>query len=157
MTNKEIKMISEMKKMQNLLDQEIYSAHECKFDLEKTRLALIDELGEMNHENKATWCWWKFTQAPVIREKLLEELVDAWHFALSIDNHTNPGMSLQSEINHYSRYEISFLMSFAITRTDVIIPVMINITHKLGFTIESVFACYKLKNKVNFERLESGY
>ena len=44
--------------------------------------ALFDELGELNHELKAKWCWWKKTQEPVDREKLLEEYVDCIHFGL---------------------------------------------------------------------------
>ena len=44
-------------------------------------MAILDEIGELTHELKANWCWWKKTQAPVDNEKVLGELVDIWHFA----------------------------------------------------------------------------
>ena len=35
-------------------------------------MASFDELGEVNHEMKAEWCYWKKSQEPVNRDKLKE-------------------------------------------------------------------------------------
>lgn len=40
-------------------------------DEEKLNLAILDEIGELTHELKANWCWWKKSQAPVDNEKVL--------------------------------------------------------------------------------------
>ena len=50
---------------------------------EKLELAIIDELGELTHELKGDWCWWKKTQKPVDRKRVLEELVDVYHFVMT--------------------------------------------------------------------------
>lgn len=157
MTEQEYKMIRVMKNMQDILDQAILTEHKVTFNLEKSKRALLDELGETNHEDKANWCWWKYTQKPVDNLKLLEELADAWHFALSIDNNENNGVILNCDIKKYEGLKLSTLFAYAVIKVDTIIPVMINITHKLGFSIEDVYNAYKEKNKVNFERLENGY
>lgn len=154
-------MIEEMKMMQSRLDESILKEHQCEYDLEKTRLALIDELGETNHENKGNWCWWKYTQKPVNRDALLEELADAWHFALSIDNHENgdlmPISSFDFEITKYDMFHTSVIMAWAIKKVESVLPLMTILTKRLGFEIEDVYAAYIKKNEVNFERLASGY
>ena len=58
MTGMEWNKVIEMKKMQNVLDEAILKEHQCEFDKNKCKLALFDELWEMNHENKGSWCWW---------------------------------------------------------------------------------------------------
>lgn len=161
MTEKELFMIEKMKYMQEKLDKSILTEHKCEYSLEKSRLALIDEIGETNHENKGSWCWWKYTQKPVDRIKLLEELADAWHFALSIDNHEN-GMLMNDrvykfEVKKHSRFSLSALMAFVVLKVENIIPLMICMSNKLGYSIEEVYNAYVEKNKVNFERLENGY
>lgn len=71
--------IIEMLKMQEVLDNSFlqYMGND-KLDVEKVRMALFDELGEVNHEMKAKWCYWKKSQKPVDRDKLKEELSDVW-------------------------------------------------------------------------------
>lgn len=86
MTNAE--MLFEMIQLQIAYDQAVYEEFETEYDETKTRLALLDEIGETNHELKALWCWWKKTQKPVDWCKVLEELADCWHFALSIYYHS---------------------------------------------------------------------
>lgn len=154
--------LNEISVMQSKLDESILQKHDCSFDLEKSKLALIDELGEMNHENKGNWCWWKSTQAPVDRNKLLEELVDAWHFAMSIYNHVRKGSDIRADVQSfevvkYESFDLSTLIAWAITKDVVLIPIMIAISNKLGFTIEDVYQAYIEKNKVNYQRLKQGY
>lgn len=92
MTIKEIELIKEMLKMQKKLDEAIMEEYGLEeLDEEKLNLAILDEIGELTHELKANWCWWKKTQAPVDKEKVLGELVDVWHFVLSWQNNFNDG------------------------------------------------------------------
>ena len=101
-----IEKLKEMLEMQRVLDANIYETHGVEYDEEKTYMALFDELGELNHELKPTWCWWKKTVKPLDREKVLEELVDVWHFALSIFYHKD------WEINE-SYFDMKFIMTNA--------------------------------------------
>ena len=159
LTEKRLNMIHEMKIMQSKLDENILKEHQCEWDLSKGKLALIDELGEMNHENKASWCWWKYTQAPVDKDKLLEELVDAWHFALSIDNHENEEYCHTYEADVHKNYgkDLPTLIAYAVLKVETILPIMVCITYKLGFNLDDVFEKYREKNKVNYLRLQNGY
>lgn len=70
MTSKDIKLIKEMLQMQAKLDEAIMKEYGLTcIDEEKLRFAIIDEVGELTHELKGNWCWWKKTQAPVDRKK----------------------------------------------------------------------------------------
>lgn len=84
MTGNNVELIRKMLKMQAKLDKTIMDEYGLtEIDEEKLNMAILDEIGELNHELKANWCWWKKTQAPVDEEKVLGELVDIWHFVLS--------------------------------------------------------------------------
>lgn len=87
MTSKDIDLIKEMLQMQAKLDKAIMEEYGLEeLDEENLRMAILDEVGELTHELKGNWCWWKKTQAPVDKEKVLGELVDVWHFVLSYTN-----------------------------------------------------------------------
>ena len=88
MKDSELRMIETMLKEQAKLDKAIMEEYELtEIDEEKLRFAIQDEVGELTHELKGNWCWWKKTQPLVEKEKVLEELVDVWHFVLSYQNH----------------------------------------------------------------------
>lgn len=75
MTSKEFEFIKEMLKKQSKLDESIMSAYGLEeIDEEKLNMAILDEIGELTHELKANWCWWKKTQAPVDNEKVLDQI-----------------------------------------------------------------------------------
>jgi dimeric dUTPase (all-alpha-NTP-PPase superfamily) len=171
MTSKEYELIKEMLQMQEKLDEAIMKEYGLnEIDEENLRMAILDEVGELTHELKANWCWWKKTQAPVDKQKVLGELVDIWHFVLSYQNHFNFGE--EARLSYLNEEELSNGMlkrlrtkksnlSKVLTRLVIfessIIPVLIAITEYLGFTIEQVYEAYCDKNKVNYQRLESGY
>lgn len=48
-------------------------------------------------------------------------------------------------------------LSYLTRYKSVIIAVLVAITEYLGFTIEQVYEAYCGKNKINYQRLESGY
>ena len=92
MTSKEIELIKEMLQMQAKLDEEIMKEYGlAEIDKKNLGFAILDEVGELTHELKGDWCWWKKSQAPVDEEKVLGELVDIWHFVLSYQNHFDSG------------------------------------------------------------------
>lgn len=171
MTSKEYELIKEMLQMQKKLDEAIMKEYGLtEIDEENLRMAILDEVGELTHELKGNWCWWKKTQAPVDDRKVLGELVDVWHFVLSYQNHFNFGE--EARLSYLNEEELSNGMLKRLRTKKInlykvlirlvifersIIPVSIAITEYLGFTIEQVYGAYCGKNKVNYQRLESGY
>lgn len=171
MTSKEIELIKEMLKMQAKLDKAIMKEYGLEeIDEGKLNLAILDEVGELTHELKANWCWWKKTQAPVDNEKVLGELVDIWHFILSWQNHFNKGEKwLRKEkvmIEKVKQYvwglknlqkEFGYVLTDLPCLSESKVEILIAITEYLGFSVEDVYKAYCEKNKVNYQRLESGY
>lgn len=171
MTKKDIELIKEMLQMQTKLDEAIMKEYGLKeIDEEKLSFAILDEVGELTHELKANWCWWKKTQAPVDEKKVLGELVDIWHFVLSWQNNFNDGKEglltdeqLMEKVDN-SRWTIeenkkgiviklADLSYFSLRKVEPLIA----ITEHLGFTVEQVYKAYCDKNKINYQRLKEGY
>ena len=171
MTIKDIELIKEMLKMQAKLDEAIMKEYGlfC-IDEEKLSFAILDEVGELTHELKGNWCYWKKTQPPVDGEKVLGELVDIFHFLLSWQNNFNDGeeglgsvpdvkrrvkqqCNLMHSIDDALIYGFIRLVSHPLYRIESLIA----ITEYLGFDVEQVYQAYCEKNKVNYRRLESGY
>ena len=167
MTSKEYELIKEMLKKQEKLDKSIMKEYGLnEIDEENLRMAILDEVGELTHELKANWCWWKKPH----KQKVLGELVDIWHFVLSYQNHFNFGE--EARLSYLNEEELSNGMlkrlrtkksnlSKVLTRLVIfessIIPVLIAITEYIGFTIEQVYEAYCGKNKINYQRLKEGY
>lgn len=171
MTSKEFELIKEMLHKQAELDKSIMSAYGLdEIDEENLRMAILDEVGELTHELKGDWCWWKKTQAPVDDKKVLGELIDVWHFVLSYQNHFNGGengilnvlMFIRNSDNIFkllmtNEYKLSETLTDLATWNIHKMERLIAISEYLGFTIEQVYEAYCDKNKVNYQRLESGY
>lgn len=171
MTIKEFELIKEMLHKQAELDKSIMSAYGLdEIDEENLRMAILDEVGELTHELKGDWCWWKKTQAPVDDKKVLGELIDVWHFVLSYQNHFNGGengilnalMFIRNSDNIFkllmtNEYKLSETLTDLATWNIHKMERLIAISEYLGFTIEQVYECYCDKNKINYQRLESGY
>lgn len=171
MTSKEYELIKEMLKKQEKLDKSIMSAYGLtEIDEEKLSFAILDEVGELTHELKGDWCWWKKTQAPVDDKKVLGELVDIWHFVLSWQNNFNGGEEglLTDEelmekvddnlwsIEEYGKGIVIKLADLSYSPLWKVEP-LIAITEHLGFTVEQVYKAYCDKNKINYQRLKEGY
>lgn len=171
MTIKDIVLIKKMLKMQAKLDKAIMDEYGLdNIDEDKLSFAILDEVGELTHELKGKWCWWKKTQPQVDEEKVLGELVDIWHFVLSWQNNFNGGEEglltddeLMKKVDN-SRWTIeehgkgiviklADLSYFSLRKVEPLIA----ITEYLGFTVEQVYKAYCGKNKINYQRLESGY
>ena len=171
MKDSELRMIETMLKKQSKLDGSIMSAYGLtEIDRENLDMAILDEIGELTHELKGEWCWWKKTQAPVDDEKVLGELVDIWHFVLSYQNHFEFGEQTLGSFAHEKEMSDMFLErlrgeyvglhAMLVTLVEYNSPrieVLIAITEFLNFTIEQVYDAYCEKNKINYQRLKEGY
>lgn len=171
MKDSELRMIETMLKKQAKLDEAIMKEYGLKeIDEEKLSFAILDEVGELTHELKANWCWWKKTQAPVDKEKVLGELVDIWHFVLSWQNHFMSGEEgLRKEkvmVENIKQYvwrmknikkEFVYVLTDLSSFTDIRVEALIAITEYLGFEVEQVYEAYCSKNKINYQRLKEGY
>lgn len=171
MTGKDIKLIKEMLQMQAKLDEAIMKEYGLtEIDKENLKMAILDEAGELTHELKGEWCWWKKTQAPVDRKKVLGELVDIWHFVLSWQNHFKDGeegmINARAVVRNSKRIlnliktkeyrlseELSDLVAWPLCKLERLIA----ITEYLGFNVEQVYKAYCEKNKINYQRLKEGY
>lgn len=172
MTSKDIDLIKEMLQMQAKLDEAIMKEYGLtEIDKKNLGFAILDEVGELTHELKGDWCWWKKSQAPVDEEKVLGELVDIWHFVLSWENNFNGGEEeglltceqtmKKIDENRWSIencrngivIKLADLSSFSLWKVEPLIA----ITEHLGFTIEQVYKAYCEKNKINYQRLKEGY
>lgn len=171
MTSNDIELIKKMLQMQSKLDEAIMKEYGLKeIDKEKLMLAILDEVGELTHELKGDWCWWKKTQPQVDEEKVLGKLVDIWHFVLCEQNICNFGeMTLGSYLQEKEivdtflerlkskRVFLPLFLTELVRRDCYSIETLIAITEYLGFTIEDVHKAYCDKNKVNYQRLKEGY
>lgn len=166
-----VELIKEMLQMQKKLDEAIMEEYGLtEIDEENLRMAILDEVGELTHELKGRWCWWKKTQAPVDDKKVLGELIDVWHFVLSYQNHFNGGENgilnaLTFKRNSDNIFKLLMTNEYKLSETLTDLATwnihkmerLIAISEYLGFTIEQVYEAYCDKNKINYQRLESGY
>lgn len=161
MTNSDI--VREMLKMQKKLDVAIFEKAGMKAypKPEQYFLAILDEVGELNHEMKPKWCWWKANSGKVDKEKQLEELVDVWHFVLSFAN--------SAEINP-NEIDIKFVFGDTLrdfvgvlkhaTTIDYAMDLIVSLaglTQYLDFDMSQVYDMYVKKNRINHERAEGDY
>ena len=171
MKSKEYDLIKEMLQMQEKLDEAIMKEYGLtEIDKKNLGFAILAEVGELTHELKGDWCWWKKSQAPVDEEKVLGELVDIWHFVLSYQNHFDNGEEELRAEEQMIDNAITYFCEIKVFKTGIIylladltsinsnkLERLIAITEYLGFTIEDVHKAYCDKNKVNYQRLKEGY
>lgn len=162
--------LKEMFQMQRTLNENILNEFgEEAMTEEKLELAIIDELGELTHELKGDWCWWKKTQKPVDRKRVLEELVDVYHFVMTNEmerRYSSTDEAIDSILNKYE-FSISYFNELGKERLDCLIGdisatcdklgELLKLTKCLGFKFDEVYQEYLNKNKINYERLKNGY
>ena len=162
----------EMLEMQKALNQNILEENgDEKYTWDNLLHALFDELGELNHELKAKWGWWKKTQKPVDREKLLEEYVDCIHFGLCMILKRKGNLEqdvAQIEEGYYTHiyHDIIYCDNIYLYFVQIVNPGctainrfinLLGLGYALGFTFDTIYKAYIKKNKVNHERLKEGY
>lgn len=131
----------------------------------KLMLAIVDELGELTHELKGDWCWWKKTQPPVDGQRVLEELVDIWHFVMTWELFQD-ARGIDFIMKKYDFYinrfgtGITGSVGYFIVNVDYEfekLPVLLDLTERLGFSFDEVYQEYINKNRENYDRLARGY
>lgn len=162
--------LKEMFQMQRALNENILNEFgEEVMTEEKLELAIIDELGELTHELKGEWCWWKKSQKPVDRKRVLEELVDVYHFVMTSEmmrRYSSTDKEIDFILNKYNFY-ISYFDEIKNERLDYLIGdisatcdklgELLKLTKCLGFKFDEVYQEYLNKNMINYERLKNGY
>lgn len=162
--------LKEMFQMQRTLNENILNEFgEEVMTEEKLELAIIDELGELTHELKGEWCWWKKSQKPVDRKRVLEELVDVYHFVMTSEmtrRYSSTDKEIDFILNKYDFY-FSYFDEIKNERLDYLIGdisatcdklgELLKLTKCLGFKFDEVYQEYLNKNKINYERLKNGY
>ena len=171
MNETDLRMIETMLKEQDELNSAIMKEYGLTtISKEQIDLATLDEIGEFTHELKGDWCWWKKSQEPVDRNKVLEELADVFHFVLIYELFYGKRNYLaDSECNLESprsylpmvKMDIGFGLATALTRiidlADSRLMYLLALSEHLGFCLEEVYAAYMRKNAINMERLKNGY
>lgn len=164
--------IIEMLHIQEALDKSFMEYKGLdKLDIRKVKCALRDELGEVNHEMKGDWCYWKKTQPAVDRNKVKEELADVWHFALTLHRLFSGMTWYENKISLVKKflekckkiecedgivYWDDALEAMCVPGRNVLYE-CVCLTELLGFTFDEMYDAYIDKNKVNYERMKEGY
>lgn len=159
--------LKEMFTMQKALNEAILKEFgEDSMTEEKLELAIIDELGELTHELKGNWCWWKKTQKSVNRKRVLEELVDVYHFVMIWEMLDNENLEIEDLLLYYSYYlnrfgngvqgDLNYFINNVSIERDKL-EYLLDLTERLGFSFDEVYQEYINKNRENYDRLARGY
>jgi dimeric dUTPase (all-alpha-NTP-PPase superfamily) len=160
--------LKEMFTMQKALNEAILKEFgQDSMTEEKLQLAIIDELGELTHELKGDWCWWKKTQKPVDRKRVLEELVDVYHFVMIWEMFKRVEYKIEYILKAYAIEILMFGTNVENETLDYIICRMeldkhkldwlLKLTEQLGFSFDEIYQEYINKNRENYDRLARGY
>lgn len=174
MTN--LEMLQACLNLQAEYDRLIFESYSLPEGYESIRwvqiqAALLDEIGELNHEIKSTWCWWKKTQLPADPEKVTEEFADVMHFCLLAvlykshwdkkerQKFADGWQKADGSLPEVSGPPSSIMLDL-ISSTDDAWRIGCNLRlliHSLGFSVKQAFAAYQSKNSINRCRIQQGY
>lgn len=149
-------------KRQRILDERILNGAE--YPVDKMRIALFVELGELMNELPTYFKYWKKT-AVDNKEKALEEYVDCLHFAVSLLNYYE---KFDHKYYYHPEYddckndsdtsldeELEFVFKFA--GSAISIESLFILGNQFGFTWDEIYQAYLKKNQINHERQDGGY
>lgn len=156
--------------MQKELDKTIFNnSRITEYPLEKVKLALLVELGELANEVKCFKYWKKHKE--INKERILDEFADCLHFALSLENELHQTSYykewyIEEIIKRNKKLEkatddgkgFGFLETYRhILSEDEILKSVIALGILIGFSAKEMEQAYLSKNKVNYERQTNGY
>jgi len=156
----------------HILEQEnwfITNIHDKKDLFEKTKLALLVELGEFANTTRCFKHWSK--KEKMADDVILDELADVWHFFLSLGNQMNFRVTIYGdygyEFNNMTEalneaFEwVAFLDFKEVTQNKMWYSGIRNTLYAIAwfyqFTSEDVEEAYFKKHKINYERQANGY
>lgn len=106
----EIFDIETLRQRQSMLDEKFKEKMGIKKIKPKLiKIAYLDEVGELVHELKPLWCYWKKNNKEVDKQRVLEELSDCLHFALSYDLETVDG--IYEYIDYGEKRKLPFILN----------------------------------------------
>ena len=132
---------------------------------EKHHLALKVEVHEFINECHDVWKYWK--SKPIDRERIIDEAVDILHFVCL---HWNKGSKTNEELHeeiayylkianeglHKGSTEQKLATLSSVEGKGLTLAFTLSILDDYNFTTQDILDAYNRKNKVNFERLNSG-
>lgn len=164
-----LEQLQELAEMQQKYDNAVMKKHDLIYNYQivnKVKIALFVELGEFLNELPSKFKYWKKT-AKDDRTKALEEFVDILHFQLSLYNfyRINLNNNLYDYYRIYDWYkgeelefnDIAQYIYYIYNNTDRMLVYLFLLGVVCDFTWEQIYHAYKIKNKINWERLKSGY
>lgn len=158
----DLEMLNEMIELQKQYDLIVFEKFKKSYADIDIETALLDEVGELNHELKAEWCWWKEHPGKVCRKKVREELVDCIHFILMMAIGSQLEKSLKAGFEDAHRLTLEEMKNRRIeelVNADGNIRwlgmLMYCIAMKLGFTWSEIYEEYKYKNHINVLRQQN--
>jgi len=110
------------------------------------------------------WKWWKHQKPDIAQVKL--ELIDIWHFGLSIllqRNESAPLILMSLEEAFGSRKTDDFrellecFTEYTLTEKDFSIPLFVALLENMNMSFDELYCGYVGKNVLNFFRQDHGY
>lgn len=163
--------LGELLELQKVLDSEIAKEHglTAKDLLEEKILALRVELAELANETRC-FKFWSYKPASGT-ERILEEFSDCLHFILSIVNEVGFPITkyeffpyIQNTDNIVEQFNACFHILGELEDSDYeyetieyLINNFLGLAEMLDLTSSDIANAYLEKNKINHERLSSGY
>lgn len=157
--------LAHMLATQKEYDHLVMGAHGIKgydeIELANIRNALLDEIGELNHETKAEWCWWKSTQEPEDSEKVLEEFADVVHFCLmmmlKMKQNEPYALGALCELVYSEDTLMPIDMAQELYKCSGPLKIILGGKNWLNLGWDELFAIYAKKNDINRQRVKEGY
>lgn len=159
--------LAELYAAQKALDKEIQERHHVTYEstLHERMLALLVELGEFANETR-TFKFWSL-KGPSPKERILDEYADALHFFLSlgiavgIDHFAHDFVPYQGKLTDQilGVYQevVVFTKTGDVMDYEKAFHAFLNLLPSLGYNEEDMFAAYRAKLAVNYERQETHY
>ena len=148
--------IKKMLKTQKELDAALFEKGGLKeYPVEQIKTAYRVELGEALQEWKS-FKYWKKNKGIIDVNKLLEELSDCLHFALSLENEIK-NYNYEEVFKYYDKYDLYEIIDKCFTIYGTVLGDTIALGLKLGFTLDQLEEAYYKKNKINWDRIANNY
>ena len=152
--------IKKMLEAQKELDAALFQKGGLKeYPIKQIKTAYRVELGEALQEWKS-FKYWKKNKGIIDINKLLEEIADCLHFALSLEGeikNCNFEKVAEEDFKYYDKYDIYEMLDECFTIYNTILKDTIALGLKLGFTLEQLEEAYYKKNKTNWNRIANNY
>ena len=148
--------IKKMLTTQKELDAALFEKGGLKeYPIEQIKTAYRVELGEALQEWKS-FKYWKKNKGIIDINKLLEELSDCLHFALSLENEIK-NYNYEEVFKYYDKYDLYEIIDKCFTIYGTVLEDTVALGLCLGFTLEQLEEVYYKKNKINWDRIANNY